>query len=196
VRNVASEVFPARSQNSRPCRQEKKNEKKNSLLFSSFSSPELLTWWLLEEWLLGYFLLPIFTSSGGKGRKKGVVAEHFFFSRWMSQCRKWTTLYSGTHSRSSFARYGASSNHKKRSPKKITIKREREREKLFEWISLMDRCWWFLHYGFLGPQTLERHGGELRLIIILSRCLPIIITVGVVVKSSLVDSAGLIIAVK
>jgi hypothetical protein len=29
-------------------------------------------------WLLGYFLLPIFTSSGGK-RKKGVVAEHFCF---------------------------------------------------------------------------------------------------------------------
>jgi hypothetical protein len=69
--------------------------------------------------------------------KRGGSRTFFFFSRWMSQCRKWTTLYSGTHSRSSFARYGASSNHKKRSPKKITIKREREREKNF-WMNIFN----------------------------------------------------------
>jgi hypothetical protein len=49
----------------------KKNEKKNSLLFSSFSSPELLTWWLLEDGFLVTFSYPSSRQVEEKEGKKG-----------------------------------------------------------------------------------------------------------------------------
>lgn len=133
VRNVASEVFPARSQNSRPCRQGKKKTKRK---IPSFSPPSLESRTLdlvtPRGWLLGYFLLPIFTSSGGKRKKRGGSRTFLFFSP--AECRNAENerrSIAGPIQGAHLPVMAPAAITKREFRKKITIKRERER-KTFE----------------------------------------------------------------